>query len=81
MLTQTVREVVGKKPSDDRQPSDAPKVTTTKIKSDLLRKARMVAAHRNIEIAQYVDSILRPAIERDYDEMISSEAKHKKGSQ
>jgi hypothetical protein len=45
------------------------KRTSTKVPSPLLRKARMIAVSRDLPLEQYVETILRPAIESDYERM------------
>jgi len=51
-----------------------PKKTTTKVWAELLRKANMVALHKGIDLFDYVDAILRPAVEADYARMIQAES-------
>jgi hypothetical protein len=43
--------------------------TRTKLSSRLLRKARMVAASRGIDVQDYLEVALGPVLERDYKEM------------
>jgi hypothetical protein len=64
-----------KKTGGGESPGGKPTLTTTKVDADLLRKARMVAIHRNIDLFDYVAAILRPVVERDYDKMIEAESK------
>jgi hypothetical protein len=40
--------------------------TRTKLSSRLLRKARMVAASRGVDVQDYIEAVLRPVLERDY---------------
>jgi len=47
------------------------KRTSTKIPSPLLRKARMIAVSRDVPLEQYVEAILRPAIESDFEQMFA----------
>jgi hypothetical protein len=66
-----VEEVrVGRKRAEPE--SGKPK-TTTKVYMELLRRARIVAIHREIDLFDYLDGILRPVIDRDYDKMIREE--------
>ena len=37
-----------------------------KVALPLLRKARMLAASRGTDVRTYLDSVLRPILERDY---------------
>jgi hypothetical protein len=53
----------------------SPKMTTTKVDVDLLRKARMVAIYRGVDLHEYVGGILRPVVERDYAAMIREESR------
>lgn len=39
---------------------------TTKIDPDLLRKAKQVAALREVKLTDYFDGLIRTAIERDH---------------
>ncbi len=41
------------------------KKTTAEVAPEVLRDARIVAAWRGMELREYVDSILRPVVERD----------------
>lgn len=43
--------------------------TTTKVPSRLLRKARMIAVAHNLRVEEYVEAVLRTAVERDYERM------------
>jgi hypothetical protein len=61
------------KPGPKRDPKPVVK-STTKVNRDILRKANMVAQHRGIDLYDYVESLLAPAVERDYHRMIKSEA-------
>lgn len=57
-----------------RTPPPEPK-TTTKVYTDLLRRARQVAVNKDVDLFDYIDSILRPAVDTDYRKMIEREAK------
>lgn len=50
-------------------------ITTAKVPVDLVRKARVVATIRSMDIQEYIESVLRPAIEADYRKAIQDEAK------
>ena len=64
-----------KKKQPPQEGTQAPeKKTTTKVWAELLRKANMVAMHKRIDLFDYVDGILRPAVEADYARMIQSES-------
>ena len=47
-----------------------PKTVTTKLSADLHKKVRLLVAHRGVEMFDYLDALLRPAIERDYDRVV-----------
>ena len=53
--------------------SPRPRVTTN-VDPGILRKAKIVATDRRVEMFDYLDSILRPVIERDYDKFIKDES-------
>ena len=55
--------------------SDETPKTTTKVFVSLIRRARMVSDHRGIDLFDYIDSLLSPAVEQDYRRLIESEAK------
>lgn len=38
----------------------------TKIDKDLLQKARHIATHRDVPLAEYLSEALRPVVERDF---------------
>jgi hypothetical protein len=38
-----------------------------KVPSPLLRKARMLAASKGVAVQDYLESVLRPVLERDYE--------------
>lgn len=43
--------------------------TTVKMKVDLHRKARTVASYNGLELADYIDQVLRPIIDKAFAEM------------
>jgi hypothetical protein len=49
--------------------------TSTKVYAALLRKAKIVATHRVVELFDYLHSLLSPLVEKDYERMIREEAK------
>jgi hypothetical protein len=53
----------------------APKLTTAKVEEALLRRAKVVATLRGLDLHAYLDSLLRPLVDRDYREAISQEGK------
>jgi hypothetical protein len=57
--------VAKKKP----EPAVEPSKVTIKIKADLHRKARTVASHRDVELIDYIDELLRPLVEKHYADM------------
>lgn len=44
---------------------------TTKIEKGLLKKARIVAITRGIDLFEYLDSVLRPTVEKDHKDAMS----------
>jgi len=48
--------------------------TTTKVDVDLLRKARLVAIYRNVDLFDYLEGLLRPLVDVDYARMFRNEA-------
>jgi hypothetical protein len=70
-----LRELPVVRKKHDAGGSQAPKeTTTTRVEVELLRKARMVAIRRDLDLLDYVDGILRPVVERDYARMIQDES-------
>src|SRR4051794_9811551 len=71
-----VSEKMPKKQRGGQEGGEQPgKKTTMKVAPDLLRKAKMVAVYKDEDLFDYIESILRPAVDRDYDQMIRDEAK------
>ena len=62
-----------KKPATEG-PAEGRKVTV-KLWEDVARKAKIVAAIRGVDLFDYLDSIVRPAVERDHAQAIRNEAK------
>ena len=73
-MSPVVGERMARKKTREGQ-GPAPQMTTTKVEVDLLRKARMVAIYRGLDLHAYVDGVLRPVVDRDYDKMIDEEGK------
>lgn len=48
-----------------------PAKTTTKVEAELMRMARTVAASRDIDVQDYIDTVLRPVVTTDYDALTS----------
>jgi hypothetical protein len=44
---------------------------TVKIDADLVKKAKYVAIERDVTIAEYLSGLLRPTVERDYQEVVT----------
>lgn len=44
---------------------------SVRIEADLLQKARVIAAIRDVSITQYLSDVLRPSIERDFTKSIA----------
>lgn len=76
-MTTKLREPMGRKRMFPE--GEEPKKTTMKVEPGLLRKAKMVSTYREMEMFDYIDAILRPVVERDYDKMIQTEAKGEEG--
>lgn len=65
MSQQTLTEPTKRKvPHGGEMPS--PRKTNTKVEEELLRKARIVAESRKVDLFDYLDALLRPSVERDY---------------
>ncbi len=58
------------KPMGRKRIREAGELTTTKVKVDVLRHARMIANYRNVTLFDFIDEILRVAVDREYDKMI-----------
>jgi hypothetical protein len=43
--------------------------TTTRVFERLLQKARMVSLHRGMDLLDFLDGILRPVVDREYEKM------------
>jgi hypothetical protein len=77
-VVKTLREPMArKKPAADSGVPDGPQGTKTTVKlwEDLARKAKIVAAIRGVDLFDYLDSIIRPVVERDHSQAIKDEAK------
>lgn len=46
------------------------RVSSTKVSAEILRKAKTVAAHRDIDLYDYLESVLEGPVSRDYTEII-----------
>jgi hypothetical protein len=46
---------------------------TTKIAADLHRKVKAMCAHRKVDMFDYLDAVLRPVVERDWERLIREE--------
>ncbi len=68
----------GRTQGPSEESGEPPKKTTTKIDPPLLKKARQVAISRGIDLYDYIDAMLRPAVERDYDRWIQEEARRRR---
>lgn len=73
MVTSTAqgRQMAKKKLADQ----DGPEKSNTKMDNTILRKARMVALQRDMDLFDYLDGIVRAVVERDYARMIADEGK------
>lgn len=59
---------MAKKDSEPRE--GAKRTTTTRIEVELLRMAKTVAAYRDIDLAAYLDEVIRQRVQQDYDAII-----------
>lgn len=57
-------------PKKDPDAQKATGKTTVKLPVDLHRRARMVASDRGIDLSDYLEALLRPAIDKDYKQMV-----------
>lgn len=64
---------MGKKATD--RPEDK---TTTKVATDVLRKLRIVADHRGVDLFDLLDSVLRPVAAKLYEDFLAEETGGKK---
>jgi hypothetical protein len=55
------------------------KKVTVKVPEDLHRKMGVLAAHRGIDLYDYLASIIRPVVERDYARMIREATEEQEG--
>lgn len=49
--------------------------TTAKVRVRVLRKAKQVAAHRGEHLHEYLDKLLAPAVQKDFEKMLRDAAK------
>jgi hypothetical protein len=47
---------------------------TVKVDVEVLRKAKIVAAIRDVTLAEYLSEVLRPVVERDHTKAIADES-------
>lgn len=57
---------MGKEKSGQSRPG---RREVVKVPSPLLRKARMLAASEGIDVGEYLEKVLRPLIETDYEQL------------
>lgn len=62
ILVRKVRGIV----TSNLEEKQKPEKTTTKIDRELLRKARTIASYRDVDLADYLDDVLRNKIEVDF---------------
>lgn len=73
MTTTAPREPMSKKQTGDQKPAEGGqerRLTTTKVRSELIRKAKTVAAYRDMDLIEYIDQLLTPLVERDYRKIV-----------
>lgn len=68
--------------SQDEPVPEKPRISSTKVRAELLRKANMVVLHKKkkdpaLTLEEYVDKILSAAVETDYEAMIREESRKK----
>lgn len=56
-----------------------PKTVTTRLDEELVRKANIIAAFRNISAPEYLRSVLEPIVDRDLKEELAKQAKLSEG--
>lgn len=67
-----------KKPNQEGDAAPVPpsKLATAKVDREVLRRARIVAGARGINLYEYLDAIFRSAVNDDYRRFIREEASH-----
>src|SRR4051794_26689375 len=60
-----------KRPGKD--PVSPDEKTTVKMRSELVRRARTVAAYRDIDLFEYLDQLVGPMVDRDYQAIVKAE--------
>ena len=65
----TLEKSVGRKPKGERQqpPEDKKNV---KVRAALHRRMSMIAAHRRMDLFDYLDQLLTGQVDRDFDQML-----------
>jgi hypothetical protein len=62
---------------DESQTPDPPSTVTVRMDYELVRKARIICAHtpgragNQLKLVDYLDSLVRGLIEKDYDELMT----------
>lgn len=60
------------KSTEADKPAGKPETTTTKVRRELLRKAKTVSSHRDIDLFDYLDAILTATVDKDYAKIIKT---------
>jgi hypothetical protein len=59
-----------------RERKERRQTTTARLPAELLRKARVVAAYRGVELGAYLVGLLEGQVDHDYAEIVRPEKKH-----
>ncbi len=54
-----------------KKKTSAKAMTSTRLNAELVHKAKIVAVHKNITIGDYLESLLRGPIEKDYEALMA----------
>jgi hypothetical protein len=63
-----------RKKKEPQAAADDPK-TTTKVFLSVIRQAKTVASYRGIDLFDYLDSVLKPAVSRDFNSLFNKESR------
>lgn len=68
-MPNALEKSVGRKPKGEPKPMPDDK-KNIKVRAALHRKMSMVAAHRRMELFEYMDRLLTGQVERDFEQML-----------
>lgn len=73
-MPNVLEKSVGRKPKGDskQRPDDKKNI---KVRAALHRKMSMVAAHRGVELFEYMDQLLTAPVDRDFEQMLREAAR------